>query len=80
MDLTPLPPDTTILAEVKSGLLESDYWDLTNDVLLGSVPTSTFSTATSDDEPVWISSKEVDLTVKNLIFALDSTLLIAFPA
>lgn len=28
--LTPLPPDTTILAVVKSGLLESDFYYLIN--------------------------------------------------
>jgi len=31
--LTPLPPDTTILAVVKSGLLESDESYFTNSVL-----------------------------------------------
>jgi hypothetical protein len=31
--LTPLPPETTILAVVKSGLLESDEFSLTNSVL-----------------------------------------------
>ena len=79
-DLTPLPPETTTLADVKSGRLESDYWDFTKPVLSDTVLTSIFSTATSDELPDSISSKEVDLIVKNLILACDSTLLIAFPA
>lgn len=63
-DLRPLPPETTILAVVKSGLLESDFSSLTNsdNFSLGSLTTST----SAEFLPAGISSKDEALKVKKL--------------
>lgn len=76
--LTPRPPETTILAVVKSGLLESDFSSFTNSDNLssGSEITSTGASFL----PGAISPKEEGLKVKKLTSWLVLTLVKAFPA
>ena len=75
---TPRPPETTILAVVKSGLLESDFSYFTNSDNLSDGSEMTYTSALFF--PGAISSKEEGLKVKKLTSWLDFTLVKAFPA
>ena len=75
----PLPPDTTILAAVKSGLSDSDKSLFTNE-LFPLVKASGPLTISASPPSVWAASNAVDLTVINFTLSRDFTVASALPA